>query len=139
MSRDGDAAFVLSSAVALREKSDAAPALASFGGRVHLAWTGTNSHLNVATLRDGPDVADKQVLPYTSAGYRQKPGTAGVSDRETVALGPALAAMTDGLAAAWTGTDGHLNWATLRGDASAEPREVGTHQHGRACDCRHGS
>jgi hypothetical protein len=42
------------------------PALASFGGRLYIAWTGTNMHLNVESSADGMRFGNKVTLGETS-------------------------------------------------------------------------
>jgi len=43
-----------------------APALASFGGRLYIAWTGTDSHLNVESSSNGMVFSNKVTLGETS-------------------------------------------------------------------------
>ena len=74
------------------QRTAGSPALAPFGGEVILAWTGSDGHLNLATLR-GLGFSEPSRLDYTSR------------------VSPALSTFESTIALAWTGTDLHLNVA----------------------------
>lgn len=85
------------------QNSDWGPALASFNGRLYLAWTGTDSNhtLNVASSTDGVHFGSP-ALPFVGEG------------RETdSAPALAVAGTPEKLYIAWTGTDTqhHINVA----------------------------
>ena len=75
----------------LNQTSNAGPALASFGGDLDIAWTGTDGRLNVESSSDGTTFGNQVILNQTSNA------------------GPALASFGGDLDIAWTGTDGRLN------------------------------
>src|SRR5262245_9894298 len=100
--------------VVLDEKSYAGCALASWGGRVHLAWTGSDYHVNLLSSADGRAFDGKQTLPSRTYKFvREDSSRSQFDDRShmssstnrAVALSPALAASADALHVAWTGTD----------------------------------
>jgi hypothetical protein len=73
--------------------SEFAPGLAAGpGGRLYLAWTGTDGHINVVSSSNGRAFADtdRVTLPDTSTA------------------GPAVAADESTVYLAWVGADGHL-------------------------------
>ena len=93
--------FVQESAIVLDETSSTSFALASERGVLHLAWTGSDSRLNLMGSHDGVRFGVKSVLPHRS--YRQ-------SDDSSIPMAPALAVgPTTGLQLAWTGADRRLN------------------------------
>lgn len=59
--------------VRLEEKSNTACAVTSTGDRVHLAWTGSDLHLNLASSPDGYAFAGKQRLAHKS--YQRRDST----------------------------------------------------------------
>src|SRR5438270_7174757 len=71
------------------------PAVAAVGRGLHLAWTGSDGHVNVMN-------ADAQPPAHTRLS-------------ETSTAAPALAGLGNELVLAWTGTDRHLNVMTSRG------------------------
>jgi hypothetical protein len=73
------------------ESSNVEPAMASLGTSLAVAWTGTDSHLNVASTLDGISFVSK------------------ITSDETSGSGPALCFRSGTLFLAWTGTDFHLN------------------------------
>jgi hypothetical protein len=79
------------------QRTPGSPALAPIGGEVMLAWTGSDSHLNLATSR-GLEFSESSRLDYTSR------------------VSPVLSTFGATIALAWTGTDFHLNLAV--GDAA---------------------
>lgn len=98
--------------ITLAERSSAAPALASWQGRLYLAWTGTDTHLNVMSSADGRSFSDHYRLDHKS--YKTETSmssstSSGFSETTTVALAPSLAASEGGVDLAWTGSDGHVN------------------------------
>jgi streptogramin lyase len=127
--------------VVLPDRASGAPALATFNNLLALAWTGTDSHLNVETSANGKSFGNKVTLGETSIG---SPGLAAGNGRAFLAWtgtdsdhhlnvltsvdlrnffnkvtlgersnhGTALAFGNDRLFLAWTGTDSHLNVLT---------------------------
>jgi len=106
--------------VTLREKSSAAPALTSWQGRLYVAWTGTDTRLNVMSTPDGRSFSDKIRLDEKS--YRTESsssmGPGGSSTTDYICLSPALAGSASGVNLAWTGSDGHLNVQLARSAGS---------------------
>jgi hypothetical protein len=74
------------------QRTAGSPAIAPLGSEVILAWTGSDSHLNVATSL-GLGFGEPNRLGYTSR------------------VSPALSTSESTVALAWTGTDLHLNLA----------------------------
>jgi hypothetical protein len=111
--------FVWDSSVVLDERSYAACAVASWQGRLCLAWTGTDLRLNTMWSTDGRQYAGKQTWQHRS--YRSESSTnmsTGSSDTTFVPLGPALAAAARGVRLAWTSYNRRLNVMALEhGDA----------------------
>jgi hypothetical protein len=103
----------------LDERSSAGPSVATSPGRVDVAWTGSDRHLNLATSPDGYDFDPGQRLGYTSSTTRSTTDSDGSSRTEVILLRPALAVTPTGLHLAWTGSDGRLN---LVRDPSNRPR-----------------
>ena len=68
--------------------------LASSGGHLYLAWTGTDGHVNILADPQGPHDAPLRL-------------------DETTLFAPALCSHQDRLILAWPGNDGHLNLARL--------------------------
>lgn len=102
--------------VVLRERSSTSCAVASWQGRIHLAWTGTDMHVNTISSPDGRRFDDKQTLRHRSSKtVTRETGTTGrggaTTTTESEPLAPALAATPDGFHLAWTGTDRRLNVA----------------------------
>ena len=99
--------FALADTVTLDEWSQAAPALASWQGRLHLAWAGSNGAVNRMSAGDDLVFGDKETLPFASRlRFR---------DREAKNVPPALAATTAALHLAWRDTDnrlGMLGWSS---------------------------
>lgn len=91
----------------LEEKSNTACAATSSQGQVHLAWTGSDLHLNLASSPDGHTFAGKQRLAHQS--YQQRRSTDLFDSSKTsttwVPLPPALAAYGERLYLAWAGWD----------------------------------
>lgn len=82
--------------VVLPEESEVAPALASDGDHVFLAWTGTDGHLNLAVSADaGATFTGKLVSSETSSHA------------------PALTSSGKQVRVAWTGSGGELNVAEV--------------------------
>jgi len=71
------------------------PAILSHGGRLWVAWTGTDRHLNLMSSPDGVTFDYKVVLDERSSGQ------------------PALGEHNGRLVIAWTGGGNKLNLATL--------------------------
>ncbi len=86
-SSDGGAKF--GNLVDFPERTNTTPALATFDGRLYIAWRGTNSahELNVESSTNGVNWGDKVTLPESSIA------------------GPALASVDGRLYISWTGTD----------------------------------
>jgi hypothetical protein len=85
----------------LPERSRTACAVAAHDGRVLLAWTGTDRHLNTMSSRDGQTFGDKATLPFISRTLRNEAGPGHLS--------PALAGRGDGFHLAWAGRSGRLH------------------------------
>lgn len=96
--------FVPVGHVVLEETSGAACAVASWDGWLHLAWTGSDTRLNVMVSADGMSFANKATLRHRSC----RTESSGDSTR-TVSLAPALTPSELGLIIGWTGTDHQLN------------------------------
>ncbi len=75
--------------------TETGPALVSHGGRLWLAWTGTDRHINLASSQDGSTFDQKTVLNERSAAQ------------------PALAVHNGRLVVAWTGGGNKINVATV--------------------------
>jgi len=104
--------------VRLDEKSSAGLAVASWRGQLHLAWTGSDMRLNLASSPDGREIAVKQRLDQRS--YKQETtGTGETSSTRHVGLAPALATSGDGLYLAWRGSDAALNLLAAEDPAQA--------------------
>ena len=71
------------------------PALVSHGGRLWVAWTGSDRRLNVMSSRDGMTFHQRVVLDERSS------------------VQPALAVHDDRLVMAWAGGGNRINLATL--------------------------
>ena len=83
-----------------------APSLATAGDRLYLAWTGSNSAVNLLAA--------------------EPPAPAPLALRERSGHSPSIAASGDGgLMLAWTGTDRHVNLLTLDHEPSPEPGAPG--------------
>jgi hypothetical protein len=105
----------LARSVVLDERSNAACAVASSPGRVRLAWTGTDTRLNVLTSADGRVFGDKHTLPFRSYIVEHDTDSDGHSTSKTVALAPALATNDDGDHLVWTEYPGRLVWYAFGG------------------------
>jgi len=121
----------LASSVVLGEKSDAACAVASFSGRVCIAWTGTDTRLNLMSSADGQVFGNKTTLPFRSYRLEHDTDSDGSSTTRTVPLAPALACNEDGDQLVWTGSDRGLNHYSTGtagtgylGEQSSEPAAV---------------
>ena len=110
--------------VVLDEKSYAGCALASWGGRIHVAWTGSDYRVNLLSSPDGRAFDGKQTLPSRTYKLVREETSRSQFDKshmsssttKAVALSPALAASPDAMHVAWTGTDSRLNvWDLGRG------------------------
>jgi hypothetical protein len=93
----------------LDERSAAAPAVASARGRLDLAWTDADTHVNVASSNDGRHFGARQRLQYTSWRVRPGAGSEETLEGGLLPLGPALAATVTGFHLAWTGSDRRVN------------------------------
>ncbi len=106
--------------VRLEEKSSAAVALASWHDQLHIAWTGTDMHVNLASSPDGREITGKQWLTYRS--YKQETTSTGDSTTtRDVPLAPAIAVSGEVLYLAWTGRGAALNLLAMEQSAAAEP------------------
>jgi hypothetical protein len=97
----------LADTVTLDEWSQAAPALASWRGRLHLAWAGSNGAVNRMSAGDDLVFGDKETLPF---GSRHQ-----FRNQEAKNVPPALAATPAALHLAWRDTDnrlGMLAWSS---------------------------
>ena len=113
--------------VRLAEKASAGCGLASWGGQVYLAWTGTDYRLNLASSPDGTSFGAKQSLRARSYKYVRGRGTDSISEQRAVALGPAVAGAGRQVHMAWTASNHELQ--LVPGDRAAEARPVGIGQH----------
>ena len=98
------------------QRTAGSPAIAPLGSEVILAWTGSDSHLNLATSQ-GLGFSEPSRLDYTSR------------------VSPALSTFESTVALAWTGTDFHLNLAVGQaadGLLSSECRLEDTSEEGPA-------
>ncbi|HET6953276.1 MAG TPA: hypothetical protein VFI47_23045, partial [Acidimicrobiales bacterium] len=59
--------LVYDSSAVLAEKSSASCAVASARGALHLAWTGSDSRLNLVSSGDGRHFGGKRTLPHRSS------------------------------------------------------------------------
>ncbi|HEY7069443.1 MAG TPA: hypothetical protein VH479_04985, partial [Acidimicrobiales bacterium] len=116
----------LASSVVLDEKSNAACAVASSPGRVCLAWTGTDTRLNVLSSADGRTFGDKHTLPFRSYIIEHDTDSDGNSTQKTVPLAPALATNDDGDHLVWTGYDHGLTWYAFGGSGGGSLGEQTT-------------
>jgi hypothetical protein len=104
--------------VRLDEKSSAGFAVISWHDQLHLAWTGNDMRINLASAPDGREITAKQRLDQRS--YKQvTTGTGDTSSTHRVALAPSLAASGDQLYLAWTGSDAALNLLAAEPSAQA--------------------
>ena len=100
------------STITLDEKSSTSPTLASSGDRLFLAWTGSDTRLNVMSSTDGRRFIDKTRLDQRSYRIETRSASStssGFSETETIPLAPSLAASPEGADLGWTGSDGRLN------------------------------
>jgi hypothetical protein len=90
---NGQTGYQLQSKVTLvgDTSNNLTPAATVFNGRLYLAWTGADGHLNVISSADGVKFTNKVTLGDTSN------------------VGPTLAGFNGRLYLGWTGLDGHLN------------------------------
>lgn len=109
--------------VRLEERSNTACAVTSTGDRVHLAWTGSDLHLNLASSPDGYAFADKQRLAHESYQRRDSTDLFDSSKTNTTwePLPPALAASGERRYLAWTGSDGALRVVVAERGAFSSP------------------
>src|SRR5229473_19873 len=116
----------MSVGVRLDEKSSAACAVISWRDQVHIAWTGTDMRLNLASWPDGLELAGKQRL--TQRSYKQvrrsSSGPNQSATMETVALPPSLAGSVEQLYMAWTGSNRALNVLVANPDPRSAPVTV---------------
>jgi hypothetical protein len=98
--------------VVLGERSNAACAVASYQGQVRLAWTGTDTRLNLLYSSNGQTFGDKRTLPFRSYVTESQDDGNGGSTRRTVPLAPALARNEAGDHLAWTSYDQRVNYYT---------------------------
>src|SRR5216684_3953186 len=101
----------MSVGVRLDERSSAACAVISWRDQVHIAWTGTDMRLNLASWPDGLELTGKQRLAQRSYKQvrRSSSGPNQSATSETVALPPSLAGSVEQLYMAWTGNNRALN------------------------------
>src|SRR5262245_48844391 len=106
--------FALAGTVTLGEWSQAAPVLASWRGRLHLAWAGSGGAVNRMSAGDDLVFGDKETLPFASCHQFREHGVACVP--------PALAATPSTLHLAWRDVDNRLGM--LAWSPSGEPARV---------------
>lgn len=119
--------------------SYSAPALASWQGRMYLAWTGGDGRICVQTSADGHRFSEPVSLVYESYGPRpadthtQKsrlgsrapfplPGDLALRSGPTFPRAPALAATEFGVDMAWRDPERKIR--VLRATSDGEPREI---------------
>jgi hypothetical protein len=100
----------VSSGVTVHERAGAACALGAANGSLCLAWTGTDTRLNLLWSADGRTFTAKETLHHRSSHTQSNGQSTSVTP-----LPPALATIPTGLAMAWTGTDRRLNVMGLPG------------------------
>jgi hypothetical protein len=88
--------------VRLAERSSAACAVVSWQDQLHLAWTGSDRHVNLASSPDGRELTGKQRLSQRSFRTDWLP-TYTVVD---ISLSPSLAVSGERLCLAWTNKGG---------------------------------
>jgi hypothetical protein len=130
--------------VVLAERTGASCAVASWQGRLHLAWTGSDMRLNTISSPDGWHFEGKRTLSHRS--YKTVTRSSGSSSgrslsdttTEYVPLAPALAATASGLVLAWTATNRRLNVSgpgmgdagyLELGETSSNPPALGAEGH----------
>lgn len=123
----------------LDDQSHSAPALASWRGRLYLAWTGVDGRIRVQTSADGSHFSKPVPLVYESHGPRPDDTHSRKSRRgfgqefplapalgfrggQTFARPPALAATEYGVDMAWRDPD--RNVRILRATREGKPREI---------------
>jgi hypothetical protein len=113
----------MSVGVRLAEKSSAACAVISWRDQVHIAWTGTDMRLNLASSPDGLELTGKQRLAQRSYKQvtRNSSGPNQSATTETVALPPSLAGSVEQLYIAWTGGNRALNVMVADPDPGSAP------------------
>ena len=125
--------------VTLDDISYSAPALASWQGRMYLAWTGGDGRIRVQTSADGQHFSEPVSLVCESYGPRPAdthtrksrldsqapfplPGDLALRSGPTFARAPALAATEYGVDMAWRDPDRRIR--VLRATPDGEPREI---------------
>lgn len=94
-----------------REHTTHAPSLAPSGpGGLTLAWTGTDTHVNLLPIRQ-----DQPGAPFHPAGPKN------TLEHAKSGQAPAVCGHRDGTALVWTGTDRHVNVLTNAGDPGCPP------------------
>lgn len=106
-------AFLVEDFVTLGERSQAAPAVASWKQRSHIAWTGRDGRLNVMSSPDGRQFEQKRTFSYKSLQTISiSAGSLGTKP-VTYYNAPSLSAAADGLVLAWRGADRYLHVSTF--------------------------
>jgi hypothetical protein len=125
--------------VTLDDISYSAPALASWQGRMYLAWTGGDGRICVQTSADGHHFSEPVSLVYESYGLRPAdthtrksrlgsrapfplPANLALRTGPTFPRPPALAATEYGVDMAWRDPDRRIR--ILRATPDGEPREI---------------
>jgi len=125
------AEFALAASVVVPERAAAGCALATGprGGPAHLAWTGSDFRINLATSADGARLDGKKTFRHRTAttvstSTYEASQQRSVSSTKAVALCPAVAVTNRGVHLAWTGTDARLNlWPLGPADEPTRLRE----------------
>jgi hypothetical protein len=126
--------------VVLAERTGASCAVASWQGRLDLAWTGSDMRLNTISSPDGWHFEGKRTLSHRSYKTVSRSSETSLRDTTTeyVPLPPALAATASGLVLAWTGTNRRLNVSGPHmgdaghlelGETSSNPPALGSAGH----------
>lgn len=117
-------AFLVERLDTLNETSQVSPAVASWNGQLHIAWTGRDRRLNVASSPTDGRFMEQRTFPSTSYQTFSIPAGSVGATSSTVTFPPALAATANGLHLAWTGSDGHLHVSKLDLRVDQLPAEV---------------
>lgn len=106
-------AFLVDRLDTLNEKSRVSPAVASWNGHLHIAWTGRDRRLNLMSSPDGGQFSEKRT--FSSVSYQTFSNPAGSIGTTpiTVTFPPSLAGTPNVLHLASTGSDGHLRISKL--------------------------
>lgn len=105
--------FLVEDFVTLAERSQAAPAVASWKESSYIAWTGRDCRLNVMSSVDGRRFENKRTFSYQSCQTISLPSPTFGSHPVTYRNPPSLSGGRDGLVLAWRGADRYLHTSTF--------------------------